>query len=132
MDAERGSSAAPLAVCARSRRRSRTTQLVTLAVAFVLVVGIVAGSAWWLNTPTYALLFSDMDAESAAQIVTRLKTLKVPYQLDEGGRAIRVPSRARRRAAPRAPVAGDARARAASASRSSTARRSAPPSSSSR
>jgi flagellar M-ring protein FliF len=68
-----------------------TTQLVTLAGTFVLVVGIIAGSAWWLNKPTYALLFSDMDAESAGQIVTELKNRNVPYQLDAGGRAIRVP-----------------------------------------
>ncbi len=57
----------------------------------MLVVGIVAGSAWWLNAPTYVLLFSDMDAESAQQVVTRLKTANIPYQLDEGGRGIRVP-----------------------------------------
>jgi flagellar M-ring protein FliF len=69
-----------------------TGQLVTLAGSFVLVVGIIAGSAWWLNAPSYVLLFSDMDAEAAGQIVTRLKTLKVQYQLDEGGRAIRVPA----------------------------------------
>ena len=45
-------------------------QLATIAGAFVLVVAIVAGSAWWLNKPDYALLFSDMDAESAAQVVS--------------------------------------------------------------
>lgn len=67
-------------------------QLISLVASFILVVGIVAGSAWWLNAPSYVLLFSDMDAESAGQIVTRLKTLKVPYQLDEGGRALRVPA----------------------------------------
>ena len=67
-------------------------QLVSLIGSFVMVVTIVAGSAWWLNAPSYALLFSDMDAESAGQIVTRLKTLKVQYQLDEGGRAVRVPA----------------------------------------
>ena len=67
-------------------------QLAMLATSFVLVVGVVAGSAWYLNAPTYALLFSDMDPETAGQIVTRLKTLKVQYQLDEGGRAIRVPA----------------------------------------
>src|SRR5688500_6414253 len=67
-------------------------QLAMLALSFVMVVGIVAGSAWWLNAPSYVLLFSDMDPESAGQIVTRLKTLKVQYQLDEGGRAIRVPA----------------------------------------
>jgi flagellar M-ring protein FliF len=69
-----------------------TTQLTTIAGAFVVVVAIVAGSAWWLNTPDYALLFSEMDAESAAQVVTRLKSMKVQYRIDPGGGAIRVPS----------------------------------------
>ena len=67
-------------------------QLVSLVLAFVFVVGIVASSAWWVKTPSYALLFSDMDPETAGQIVTKLKTQKVPYQLDEGGRGIRVPT----------------------------------------
>lgn len=69
-----------------------TTQLVTLGVAFVLVAGIVGGSALWLNTPTYTLLFADMDPDSAAQVVERLKSQKIPYQLDAGGRSIRVRS----------------------------------------
>jgi flagellar M-ring protein FliF len=64
---------------------------VSLVAAFVLVVGIVAGSAWYAQTPSYGLLFADLDPESAAEIVSRLKTLKVAYRLDEGGRAIRVP-----------------------------------------
>jgi flagellar M-ring protein FliF len=67
-------------------------QLASLVGAFLLVVGIVVGSAYWVNTPTYALLFSDMEPETAGEIVTRLKTMKVAYQLDEGGRAIRVPA----------------------------------------
>jgi flagellar M-ring protein FliF len=67
-------------------------QLATLAVTFVLVVGVIAGSAWWLNKPTFALLLADMDPDTAGQIVTRLKTQKIPYQLDEGGRGIRVPA----------------------------------------
>jgi flagellar M-ring protein FliF len=67
-------------------------QLVALAATFVLVVGVVVGSGWWLNTGDYVLLFDDMDADSAAQVVTRLKSMKVPYQIDAGGRAIRVRS----------------------------------------
>jgi flagellar M-ring protein FliF len=66
------------------------SQLLTLIVTFLLVVGIIVGSAWWLNSSDYVLLFDDMDADSAAQVVTRLKSMKVPYQLDPGGRAIRV------------------------------------------
>src|SRR6478609_9630280 len=67
-------------------------QLVSLAISFLLVVAIIGGSALWLNTPTYALLFADMDQETAASMVSRLKQLKVDYKLDDGGRAIRVAS----------------------------------------
>ena len=62
-------------------------QIASLVGAFLLVVGIIVGGAWWVNAPTYALLYSDMDAEGAATLVDRLKSLKVPYKLDEGGRA---------------------------------------------
>jgi flagellar M-ring protein FliF len=67
-----------------------TGQVVSLAASFVLVVAVVGGSAFWLNSPSYTLLFADMDQEAAAQVVTRLKSMKVPYVLDEGGRSIRV------------------------------------------
>jgi flagellar M-ring protein FliF len=67
-------------------------QLVSLGLAFILVVGIFAGSAWWMNRTNYALLFADMDPETAGEIVTRLKSANVPYQLDPGGRAVRVPA----------------------------------------
>jgi flagellar M-ring protein FliF len=69
-----------------------TTQLVTLGVTFVLVVGIVGGSAFWLNAPTYTLLFADIDPDSAGQVIEKLKALKVKYQVDPGGRTIRVQS----------------------------------------
>jgi flagellar M-ring protein FliF len=67
-------------------------QLATLALTFVLVVGVVIASAMWLQKPTYRLLQSDLDPEAMAQVITRLKGLKVPYELDEGGRGIRVPA----------------------------------------
>ncbi|MES1254957.1 MAG: flagellar basal-body MS-ring/collar protein FliF [Acidobacteriota bacterium] len=67
-------------------------QLVTLGVAFVAVVGVVAGSAYWINAPSYSLLATDMDAESAQSVVAKLKTSKVAYLLEDGGRTIRVAS----------------------------------------
>ena len=67
------------------------TQLVTLAVAFVAVVGLVSGSAWFISRPTYALLFADMDPESAAEVLAKLDAQKIKYQIDAGGRSIRVP-----------------------------------------
>lgn len=67
-------------------------QVAGLAVVFVAVVGIVVGSAYWITSSTYALLAADLDAESAQSIVTKLKNDKVPYELGDGGRSIRVPS----------------------------------------
>jgi flagellar M-ring protein FliF len=69
-----------------------TGQLVTLGAAFVGVVGLMIGSTYWLNTPNYTVLFSDMDAESASSVVTKLKNEKIAYVLDEGGRTVRVPA----------------------------------------
>ncbi len=68
------------------------TQVASLAITFVAIVALVGGSALWLNSTSYSLLFSDMDAESASQLVAQLKTDKVLYQLDQGGRSVRVPA----------------------------------------
>lgn len=54
------------------------------AVALLLVIGS------WARTPAYGVLFSNLSDEDAAAVVTRLKELRVPYQLSEGG-VIRVP-----------------------------------------
>lgn len=80
-----------------SRLKSATAaltagQVMSLALAFVAVVGVTIGSAYYLNTPTYGVLFSDLDPEQSASIVTKLKNDKVPYSLDEGGRTVRVPT----------------------------------------
>jgi flagellar M-ring protein FliF len=67
-------------------------QVASLLAAFVLVVAVVGGGAYWANRPTMGLLYADMDPDAASARVTKLKTLKVQYVLDEGGRAIRVPA----------------------------------------
>jgi flagellar M-ring protein FliF len=69
-----------------------TGQLVTLALTFVIVIAVVIASAMWLQKPTYRLLQSDLDPEAMGQMVTELKSMKVAYELDEGGRGIRVPA----------------------------------------
>lgn len=66
-------------------------QLVTLGLAFVAVVALVAGSSWWLNAPEYRLLFADMEPEEAARVESGLQAEKVQYQLTNGGRDIEVP-----------------------------------------
>jgi flagellar M-ring protein FliF len=66
-------------------------QLTTLAIAFVAVVALTIWSAYSLKTPSYGVLFSDMDAESAASVVSKLKNDKIQYALDDGGGTVRVP-----------------------------------------
>ncbi len=67
-------------------------QIATLAAVLVAVIGLVVGSAYWVNTPSYTLLYSDLDAESASAVVTQLKNAKIPYVLDDNGRSVRVAS----------------------------------------
>jgi flagellar M-ring protein FliF len=68
-----------------------TAQKASLAGVFVAVVALVTGSSYLINRQDYVLLFSDLDAESAADVTGRLKSAKVDYQLVDGGRAVRVP-----------------------------------------
>lgn len=68
-----------------------TRQIVSLAGAFIGVVGIVVGSAYWMNKPSYTLLYADLDPESANAVVSKLKAGKIEYVLDDGGRSVRVP-----------------------------------------
>lgn len=65
-------------------------QLVTLAVTFFLVIGLVAGSAYWLSQPTYEVLYSNLDLEEAHAVKVRLDAMKVPNQVRDG--QIRVPA----------------------------------------
>lgn len=69
-----------------------TSQLVSMATAFVVVVGVIAGAGWWLNAPTYRVLFADLDPESAGRVAERLRGQDVSFQLAEGGRSVLVPA----------------------------------------
>lgn len=76
--------------------RLRTTlsagQIASLIAAFVAVVGVVAGSAYWANAPSYTTLYRDLDPESAQGVIAKLKTANTPYVLDDGGRTLLVPA----------------------------------------
>lgn len=67
-------------------------QMISLGGAFVAVVAVVVGSAYWISAPEYTLLVADMDAETASTVVAKLKADKVQYQLSDGGRTVRVPA----------------------------------------
>ncbi len=68
-----------------------TQQQVTLGLAFVAVVALIAGASWYLSAPEYRVLFTNMDAEEASQVEKRLTDQKVSYRLANGGRDIEVP-----------------------------------------
>ncbi len=68
-----------------------TRQLVTLGATFAAVVAVVVGFAYWVNAPSYTLLYTDLDPESANAVVARLKGAGVPYRLGAGGRSVDVP-----------------------------------------
>ena len=67
-------------------------QLGSLVAAFVAVVTLVGGTAYWVTRPAYALLFEDMDQAAASEVISKLEARKIDYQIDPGGRGIRVPS----------------------------------------
>ncbi|OYW04497.1 MAG: flagellar M-ring protein FliF, partial [Acidobacteria bacterium 37-65-4] len=69
-----------------------TTQLISIAVAFFGVLAVLGASAYWINKPDFVLLADGLDPESASAVVAKLKAAKVSYELDNGGRSIRVPS----------------------------------------
>jgi len=76
----------------RLRTTLSTGQIASLIAAFVAVVGVIAGSAYWASTPSYTVLYRDLDPESANAVVTRLKAANTPYLLDDGGSTLMVPA----------------------------------------
>jgi len=67
-------------------------QVATLGVVLVVVSGLIVFSTRWIENPSYSVLYSRMEPEAASQVVSKLKQLKVNYELDDGGGTIRVPA----------------------------------------
>lgn len=76
--------------------RLRTTlsagQIASLIAAFVAVVGVIVGSAYWASTPSYTVLYRDLDPESANAVVAKLKASNTDYRLEDGGSTLMVPA----------------------------------------
>jgi len=66
----------------------RAMLLGTGAVSMALVLGL----AWWVQRPVYRPLFTNLAQGDAAAIVAALRDDKVPYRLEDGGRAVLVPA----------------------------------------
>ncbi|MEC9019455.1 MAG: flagellar basal-body MS-ring/collar protein FliF [Nitrospinota bacterium] len=60
--------------------------LVALALASLVVMSL------WLKSPDYQLLYANLSNEDAAAVVEKLKSQKVPYEITNNGRTIRVAS----------------------------------------
>ena len=65
-------------------------------VAALSLVALALGSLFvmylWLKSPDFQLLYANLSQEDAATIVEKLKTQKVPYEVTNNGRTIRVAS----------------------------------------
>jgi flagellar M-ring protein FliF len=65
----------------------------------VALVGVGLGSlaavlalAWWVQRPLYRPLFTHLAEQDAGAIVEALRAEKVPFRLEDGGRAVLVPA----------------------------------------
>lgn len=79
------------------RRPMISNRLLLIAVG-VVVLAIIIFFAWSMRgcvpgvkESGYQVIYSNMDLKDAAEVVTRLKELKIPYELREKGTAIAVP-----------------------------------------
>lgn len=55
-------------------------------------LALVLGLAWWVQRPLFRPLFTNLTQDDAAAIVEALRGEKVPFQLEDGGRAVLVPA----------------------------------------
>ncbi len=76
----------------RLRATLSAGQIASLVAAFVAVVGVIAGSAYWANAPSYTTLYRDLDPESAQAVIAKLKAANTSYQLGDGGTTLLVPA----------------------------------------
>src|SRR6185295_12682095 len=66
-------------------------RVVMAAVGLGSLAGVLA-LAWWVQRPLYRPLFTNLGQQDAASIVEALRAEKVPFQLEDGGRAVLVPA----------------------------------------
>jgi flagellar M-ring protein FliF len=68
---------------------TRRFALAGVLVALLVGVGLVGR---WASTPTYVMLFSNLDLKESGAIADRLQKANIPHRLQSGGGAIEVPS----------------------------------------
>src|SRR5581483_10748127 len=68
------------------------TQKISIGLAALLVIGIIAYAVMSVNGTDYKPLFSNLSSEDAGRIATKLKDQKVPYKVSDDGSTVYVPS----------------------------------------
>ena len=68
------------------------SQMASIVIAIVAVVGFLIGTWTWLQTPDYRVLFTSLGDRDGGAVVAALTQMNVPYKYNDGGSAILVPS----------------------------------------
>ncbi len=71
-----------------------TGQRVTLAGTGMLTAALVGLVVWWSQKPSLSLLYGGLDTSEAAKISDELRDQKIPFEIGNGGKAIRSAFRA--------------------------------------
>jgi flagellar M-ring protein FliF len=69
---------------------SRGARTGLIAGAALILIGM-AATLWWLFSPSYQLLFGNLQEADAAEVTKALTEWKVPYRYTDGGTGIEVP-----------------------------------------
>ena len=67
-------------------------QKVASIVLATVTIGSVLAMSFWIKTPDLQLLYANLSEKDAAAIVENLSTQKIPYELSNQGKTIRVPA----------------------------------------
>ena len=67
-------------------------QKVAAMVLLTVTIGSIIAMSFWIKTPDLQLLYANLSEQDASAIVDNLKTQKIPYELSNQGRTIRVPA----------------------------------------
>ncbi|MCG8471122.1 MAG: flagellar M-ring protein FliF [Desulfobacterales bacterium] len=64
---------------------------IAMGAVLFIVLSIFGGIIIWSNMVEFRPLYTGLSQEDAAQVVNRLKDLKIPYKLENGGSGVSVP-----------------------------------------
>ncbi|MGO9481926.1 MAG: flagellar basal-body MS-ring/collar protein FliF [Candidatus Kryptoniota bacterium] len=67
------------------------TQKIGIGISIIASIIALVMLVTWANKPTYAVLFTNLEAQDASKIIDKLKQQSIPYELSDGGKAILVP-----------------------------------------